>query len=41
MYGDLKTVTVHIKRLREKIEGDPANPLHIQTVWGVGYRFAP
>jgi DNA-binding response OmpR family regulator len=41
MYGDLKTVTVHIKRLREKIEGDPANPLHIQTVWGVGYRFVP
>jgi DNA-binding response OmpR family regulator len=41
MYGDLKTVTVHIKRLREKIERDPANPLHIQTVWGVGYRFVP
>jgi DNA-binding response OmpR family regulator len=41
MYGDLKTVTVHIKRLREKIEQDPANPLHIQTVWGVGYRFVP
>jgi DNA-binding response OmpR family regulator len=41
MYGDLKTVTVHVKRLREKIEHDPANPLHIQTVWGVGYRFVP
>jgi DNA-binding response OmpR family regulator len=38
-FGDLKTVTVHIKRLREKIEGDPANPQHIQTVWGAGYRF--
>jgi DNA-binding response OmpR family regulator len=41
MYGDLKTVTVHIKRLREKIERDPSNPLHIQTVWGAGYRFVP
>jgi DNA-binding response OmpR family regulator len=41
MYGDLKTVTVHINRLREKIEKDPANPRHIQTVWGVGYRFVP
>jgi DNA-binding response OmpR family regulator len=39
MYGDLKTVTVHINRLREKIEPDPANPRHIQTVWGIGYRF--
>jgi DNA-binding response OmpR family regulator len=38
-FGDLKTVTVHIKRLREKIECDPANPRHIQTVWGAGYRF--
>ncbi|MDR1202519.1 MAG: response regulator transcription factor, partial [Tannerellaceae bacterium] len=38
-FGDLKTVTVHIKRLREKIEADPANPRHIQTVWGSGYRF--
>ena len=41
MYGDLKTVTVHISRLREKIEKNPANPLHIQTVWGAGYRFLP
>lgn len=40
MYGDIKTVTVHIKRLREKIEKDPINPLHIQTVWGAGYRFS-
>lgn len=37
--GDLKTVAVHINRLREKIEKDAANPEHIQTVWGVGYRF--
>jgi DNA-binding response OmpR family regulator len=39
VYGDVKTVAVHIKRLREKIENDPSNPVHIQTVWGVGYRF--
>jgi DNA-binding response OmpR family regulator len=39
MYGEIKTVTVHINRLREKIETDPAKPLHIQTVWGAGYRF--
>jgi len=38
-FGDIKTVTVHINRLREKIEKDPANPAHIQTVWGAGYRF--
>jgi len=37
--GDLKTVAVHINRLREKIEKDPQNPAHIQTVWGAGYRF--
>lgn len=40
-YGDTSTVTVHVRRLREKIEGDPAHPAHIQTVWGVGYRFEP
>jgi len=39
MYGDLKTVVVHINRLREKIEKNPANPIHLQTVWGAGYRF--
>jgi DNA-binding response OmpR family regulator len=38
-YTDTTTVTVHIRRLRAKIEPDPANPIWIQTVWGVGYRF--
>ncbi len=37
--GDAATVSVHINRLREKIEKDPATPVHIQTVWGAGYRF--
>jgi DNA-binding response OmpR family regulator len=40
-YGDTSTVTVHIRRLREKIEDDPSAPRHIATVWGVGYRFDP
>jgi len=40
-YIDPSTVTVHIRRLREKIESDPSNPTHIQTVWGVGYKFEP
>ena len=40
-YGDESTVTVHIRRLREKIEPDPAQPAYIQTVWGVGYKFEP
>jgi DNA-binding response OmpR family regulator len=40
-YTDTSTVTVHIRRLRAKIEADPARPQHIQTVWGVGYRFQP
>jgi len=40
-YIDSGTVTVHIRRLREKIEADPANPRHLQTVWGVGYKFEP
>jgi DNA-binding response OmpR family regulator len=39
MYGDLNTVREHINRIRKKIEKDPANPVHIQTVWGAGYRF--
>ena len=38
--GDTATVTVHVNRLREKIERDPAAPEYIQTVWGAGYRFA-
>lgn len=38
-YGDASTVTVHVRRLREKIEPDPANPVRIVTVWGVGYRW--
>ncbi len=37
-YGDESTVTVHVRRLREKIEPDPAQPSYIQTVWGVGYK---
>jgi DNA-binding response OmpR family regulator len=37
--SDTSTVTVHIRRLREKIEPDPAHPRYLQTVWGVGYRF--
>jgi DNA-binding response OmpR family regulator len=38
-YIDPSTVTVHIRRLREKIEVDPSNPTHLITVWGVGYKF--
>jgi DNA-binding response OmpR family regulator len=38
---DPSTVTVHVRRLREKIEADPSAPRHIVTVWGVGYRFEP
>jgi two-component system, OmpR family, response regulator VicR len=38
-FGDLNTVTVHIKKIREKIESDLSNPQYIKTVWGVGYRF--
>ncbi|QES09553.1 DNA-binding response regulator [Streptomyces venezuelae] len=40
-FGDLSTVTVHVRRLRAKIEQDPARPRLIETVWGVGYRFEP
>ncbi|MEA2297430.1 MAG: hypothetical protein QOF77_366 [Solirubrobacteraceae bacterium] len=40
-YTDTSTVTVHIRRLRAKLEPDPAQPRFIQTVWGVGYRFQP
>jgi len=38
---DSGTVTVHVRRLREKIEDDPSQPRHLQTVWGVGYRLVP
>jgi DNA-binding response OmpR family regulator len=40
-YIDPSTVTVHVRRLREKIEKDPSEPRYIQTVWGVGYKFEP
>jgi two-component system, OmpR family, response regulator ResD len=40
-YIDTSTVTVHIRRLRAKLEPDAARPRYIQTVWGIGYRFAP
>ncbi len=38
---DTGTVTVHVRRLREKIEADPSRPRHLETVWGSGYRFTP
>lgn len=41
LYSDTSTVTVHVRRLRAKIEPDPEQPRFIQTVWGVGYRFRP
>ncbi len=40
-HGDYATLTVHVRRLREKVEADPSAPQHIKTVWGVGYRFDP
>ncbi|MGC4783430.1 response regulator transcription factor [Micromonospora zamorensis] len=40
-FGDHSTVTVHVRRLREKIEANPADPRRIVTVWGVGYRYEP
>ncbi len=39
--GDDSTVTVHMRRLREKVEPDPSRPRHLKTVWGVGYKFEP
>ncbi|MDM5247224.1 response regulator transcription factor [Lysinibacillus sp. G4S2] len=39
-YGDENTITVYIRRLREKVEADPSCPIYIQTVWGVGYKFS-
>ena len=38
---DTGTVTVHVRRLREKVEDHPSNPRHLETVWGVGYRLVP
>jgi DNA-binding response OmpR family regulator len=38
-YTDTSTVTVHIRRLRAKIEEDPTNPRYVKTAWGLGYRF--
>jgi two-component system, OmpR family, response regulator ResD len=40
-YTDTSTVTVHIRRLRAKVEPNPNEPRHLQTVWGIGYRFQP
>ncbi|HYU18935.1 MAG TPA: response regulator transcription factor [Chloroflexota bacterium] len=40
-YGDASTVTVHIRRLREKVELQPMRPRYIKTVWGIGYKFEP
>jgi len=40
-FGDLSTITVAVRRLRERIEDDPAHPRFLTTVWGVGYRFDP
>ena len=40
-FGDQSTVTVHVRRLREKVEADPSKPVRLATVWGVGYRWDP
>jgi DNA-binding response OmpR family regulator len=40
-YGDASTVTVHIRRLREKVEPSPMRPRYVKTVWGIGYKFEP
>lgn len=40
-FGDDSTVTVHVRRLREKVEDDPGRPTRLVTVWGAGYRWAP
>lgn len=39
-FGDIATVTVHIRKIREKIEKDPSNPQYIETIWGAGYRLS-
>ena len=41
IYADTSTITVHMRRLRAKVEPDPSRPRWLQTVWGVGYRFQP
>jgi DNA-binding response OmpR family regulator len=41
LYVDPSNIAVHIRRLREKIEDDPSQPCHVETVWGVGYRWKP
>ena len=38
-FGDLSTVTVCVRRIREKVEDNPTAPVHLQTVWGIGYRW--
>lgn len=38
-FGDINTVTVHMRKIREKVENDPSNPEYIETVWGIGYKF--
>jgi DNA-binding response OmpR family regulator len=40
-YSDASTITVHVRRIRQKIEADPLQPRHLVTVWGVGYRLDP
>lgn len=40
-FGDDSTVTVHVRRLREKVEPDPSHPVRLETVWGIGYRYRP
>ena len=40
-FGGQATVTVHVRRLREKVEDNPQEPLRIVTVWGIGYRYEP
>jgi DNA-binding response OmpR family regulator len=40
-FGDQSTVTVHVRRLREKVEKDPTSPARLRTVWGIGYRWEP
>jgi len=40
-FGDDSTVTVHVRRLREKVEADPGHPTRLVTVWGLGYRWNP